>query len=61
MLSKLPATQREPIGDFLIAYMQQTHKIILTLPTFITNIMNAYKANKFGLQTLIKYERKIQA
>lgn len=55
MLSQLPVVQREPIGDFLIAYMKQTHKILLPLTTFIPNIIKAYNEKKFGLQSLVKY------
>ncbi len=55
MLAQLPDYQRGPVSDFLVAYMKQTKKIVTTLPMFISNIMRAHSAGKFGLRSVLTY------
>ncbi len=55
MLEELPAYQRGPVSDFLVAYMKQTKKIVTTLPVFISNIVRAYNGGKFGLRHVLSY------
>eukprot|EP01022_Parablepharisma_sp_SALTPOND_P004344 TRINITY_DN120123_c1_g1_i1.p1 TRINITY_DN120123_c1_g1~~TRINITY_DN120123_c1_g1_i1.p1 ORF type:complete len:637 (+),score=56.16 TRINITY_DN120123_c1_g1_i1:418-2328(+) len=55
MLEQLPAAQRGPVGDFLVAYMKQTKKVVTTLPVFVVNAIRAYEAGKFGLKEMIEY------
>ncbi len=55
MLAQLPTSQRGPVGDFLVAYMKQTKKVVTSLPIFVTNAIRAYNAGKFGLKEMIQY------
>jgi len=55
ILDQVAKNQRESIGAFLIAYMKQTRRQTIPLPTFVTNIQKAYEMNKFGLQEMIHH------
>jgi len=49
MLIKLPCYQQKSIKDFFISYLQETHKITMTIKYFEQNCLKAAKINKFGL------------
>ncbi len=53
LLSKLKKTQRGPVGEFLIAYVKQTKRQTIQLPSFVNNVYKAYNMNKFGLRQMI--------
>lgn len=54
-MNQLRSEQREAIGGFLIAYMKQTRRQTMPLPTFVTNVQKAYNLGKFELKEMIKY------
>lgn len=53
-MDELSEEQRKPLSEFLIAYMKQTKRQTMSLPTFLSNIWKAYKSKKFGLKTMIE-------
>ncbi len=58
LLWNLSEEERGPVGQFLIAYMKQTKKIIIKLGDFVTNILKAYQSGKFELDQLIRWRKE---
>jgi hypothetical protein len=61
LLDKLSPHQQDAISSFLIAYMKQTRRQTMSLPTFVNNVYKAYTLNKFGLREMIEYHFFLQS
>ena len=54
LLDRLKKEQRESVGKFFIAYIKQTRRQTMSLPTFVDNILKAYRQDRFGLPEMIE-------